>query len=72
MKFRILIEPQQGTTYFNVLDFALEAEALGFEGLFCSDHYVRIGPGLAYPGPCDAWTTMSGLARDAKQSVWGP
>ena len=67
MKLRILIEPQQGTTYFNILNFALEAEALGFEGLFCSDHYVHIGPGAAAPGPCDAWTTMSGLARETKK-----
>ena len=50
MKLRILIEPQQGTTYFNILNFVLEAEALGFEGLFCSDHYVQIGPGAPAPG----------------------
>ena len=27
----ILIEPQQGTTYFNIINFALEAEALGLK-----------------------------------------
>ncbi|HMK96661.1 MAG TPA: LLM class F420-dependent oxidoreductase, partial [Acidimicrobiales bacterium] len=67
MRLGILIEPQQGTTYFDVLSFALEAETLGFEAVFCSDHYLHIGPGSAGPGPCDAWTTMAGLARDTKK-----
>ena len=66
MKPRILIEPQQGATYFDILGFALEAESLGFDALFCSDHYLHMGPGSGLPGPCDAWTTMAGLARDTR------
>jgi F420-dependent oxidoreductase-like protein len=67
VKLRILIEPQQGATYFEVLGFAREAEALAFDALFSSDHYLHIGEGPSGPGPCDAWTTMAGLARDTKQ-----
>ncbi|MCU1488934.1 MAG: Luciferase-like monooxygenase [Acidimicrobiaceae bacterium] len=64
MRLRILIEPQQGATYFDVLRLAQEAEALGFDGVFCSDHYLHMGDGSGAPGPCDAWTTIAGLARE--------
>jgi F420-dependent oxidoreductase-like protein len=61
-----LIDPEQGATYFDVLKFAQEAEALGYDGIFSSDHYLRLGEGSGAPGPCDAWTTMAGLARETK------
>ncbi|HEY9327694.1 MAG TPA: TIGR03560 family F420-dependent LLM class oxidoreductase [Streptomyces sp.] len=67
---RVLVEPQQGASYGQVLNFAQAAEELGFGGFFCSDHYQRIpevctGDGM--PGPLDAWTTLAGLARDTKR-----
>jgi F420-dependent oxidoreductase-like protein len=63
MELRIFTEPQQGATYDDLLAVALEAERLGFEAFFRSDHYLHMsGDGL--PGPTDAWTTLAGLARD--------
>ncbi|MFI7337021.1 LLM class F420-dependent oxidoreductase [Streptomyces sp. NPDC050085] len=64
---RVLVEPQQGASYAQVLNVAQAAEELGFAGLFSADHYQRIpevceGDGM--PGPLDAWTTLAGLARD--------
>jgi len=63
MDLRIFVEPQQGTTYARLSTLARRAEALGFDAFFTSDHYQHMdGDGL--PGPCDAWTTLAGLARD--------
>ena len=63
MQLRIFTEPQQGATYDDLLAVALEAERLGFDAFFRSDHYLGMGTeGL--PGPSDAWVTLAGLARD--------
>ncbi len=64
MDFRIFIEPQQGTTYDDVLALANATERVGFNGFFTSDHYLRMGDSDGLPGPLDAWTTLTGLARD--------
>jgi F420-dependent oxidoreductase-like protein len=61
---RIFTEPQQGATYDDLLAVAREAEALGFDAFFRSDHYLRMGEGRHEPGSTDAWITLAGLARD--------
>ena len=43
MDARIFIEPQQGTTYSEVVTLAQRAEELGFNGFFSSDHYLKMG-----------------------------
>lgn len=64
-------EPQQGASYEDLLAVALEAETLGFDGFFRSDHYLRMGSevatGPALPGPTDAWITLAGLARETSR-----
>lgn len=68
MDARIFIEPQQGTTYAEVLAFATRAEELGFDGFFTSDHYQKMGDHVSgQPGPLDAWITLAGLARDTER-----
>ncbi|MEM7140197.1 MAG: LLM class F420-dependent oxidoreductase [Actinomycetota bacterium] len=67
MDFRIFVEPQQGTTYARLCALAQEAEALGFDAFFTSDHYLHMGDGDGLPGPNDAWTTLAGLARDTER-----
>ncbi len=64
MQLRIFVEPQQGTTYQRLADLAVEAERLGFDAFFSSDHYMRMDDGNPLPGPTDAWTTLAGLARE--------
>jgi F420-dependent oxidoreductase-like protein len=64
---RIFTEPQQGATYDDLLAVAREAEALGFDAFFRSDHYLRMGEGRHEPGPTDAWITLAGLARDTER-----
>jgi F420-dependent oxidoreductase-like protein len=61
---RIFTEPQLGSTYDSQLAVAREAEALGFDAFFRSDHYLTMGPGLGEPGPTDSWVTLAGLARE--------
>jgi F420-dependent oxidoreductase-like protein len=64
---RIFTEPQQGATYDDLLAVAREAETLGFDAFFRSDHYLTMGAGLGEPGPTDAWVTLAGLARDTER-----
>lgn len=63
MRLRIFTEPQQGASYDDLLAVALEAERLGFDAFFRSDHYLAMG-GDGLPGPTDAWITLAGLARE--------
>ncbi len=63
MELRIFTEPQEGSTYDDLLAVALEAERLGFGAFFRSDHYLQIR-GQHGPGSTDAWITLAGLARD--------
>ena len=64
---RVFTEPQQGASYDDLLAVAREAEALGFDAFFRSDHYLRFGEGSGSPGPTDAWITLAGLARDTER-----
>jgi F420-dependent oxidoreductase-like protein len=64
---RIFTEPQQGASYDDQLAVAREAEALGFDAFFRSDHYLRMGEGSGAPGPTDAWVTLAGLARETER-----
>lgn len=64
MELRVMIEPQQGATYDQQLAVAKATEAGGFDGLFRSDHYLRIGPGSGLAGPTDTWVTLGALARE--------
>jgi F420-dependent oxidoreductase-like protein len=64
---RIFTEPQQGASYADQLAVAKEAEDLGFDAFFRSDHYLRMGDGTGLPGPTDAWVTLAGLARETER-----
>lgn len=64
MKLRIFLEPQQGATYDDQLAIAKVAEEEGFDALFRSDHFLKMGTATGLPGPTDAWITLAGLARE--------
>jgi F420-dependent oxidoreductase-like protein len=64
VKLRIFLEPQQGASYLAQLRVAQAAEHYGFDALFRSDHYLRMGDGAGEPGPTDAWVTLGALARE--------
>jgi F420-dependent oxidoreductase-like protein len=67
MQLRVMTEPQEGATYDDLLAVAQEAERLGFDGFFRSDHYQHIGSDDPGPGPTDAWVTLAGLARETSR-----
>src|SRR5580693_8028957 len=64
MRLRIFTEPQQGSSYEDLLAVARCAEEEGFDAFFRSDHYLKMGNADGLPGPTDAWITLAGLARD--------
>src|ERR1700752_555251 len=67
LALRIFTEPQDGASYDTQLAVAREAERLGFDAFFRSDHFLRMGSDPAgpeaLPGPTDSWVTLAGLAR---------
>jgi F420-dependent oxidoreductase-like protein len=67
VRLRIFIEPQQGATYDDLLAVARTTEECGFDALFRSDHYLRMGDVNGFPGPTDAWVTLAGLARETSR-----
>jgi F420-dependent oxidoreductase-like protein len=64
MDLRIFTEPQQGASYLQLLAVAQEAERLGFDAFFRSDHYLKMGDVDGAPGSTDAWVTLGGIARE--------
>jgi F420-dependent oxidoreductase-like protein len=66
VKVRIFVEPQQGSSYQQLLEVAHVVEDGGFDALFRSDHYLTMG-GDGLPGPTDAWITLAGLARETSR-----
>jgi len=72
MDLRIFVEPQQGASYDQLLALAQRAEALGYDGFFSSDHYVKMSDVSGLPGPLDTWTTLAGLARETSRLRLGP
>jgi F420-dependent oxidoreductase-like protein len=66
MDIRVLVEPQQGATYAQVLAFAQASERMGIDGFFVSDHLLKISDESGSLGRTDAWTTLAGLARETR------
>jgi F420-dependent oxidoreductase-like protein len=61
--FFVMVEPQEGGTYEEMLTLARRAEALGFGGFFRSDHYHPMNVPLESDST-DAWAVLAGLARE--------
>lgn len=70
MRLSIMIEPQEGMTYGEILAVAQRAEAVGFDGMYRSDHYSPIGAPPDVP-TTDAWATLAGLARETSGITLG-
>lgn len=63
--FCVMLEPQEGGTYNQMLALARRAEALGFGGFFRSDHYHPMNvPRESWATDC--WAVLAGLARDTQ------
>jgi F420-dependent oxidoreductase-like protein len=62
MRLRILLEPNGGASYAQILALAQAAEDSGFDAFFRSDHYLGVGDDDVNYKPTDSWTTLAGLA----------
>jgi alkanesulfonate monooxygenase SsuD/methylene tetrahydromethanopterin reductase-like flavin-dependent oxidoreductase (luciferase family) len=67
LTLRVFTEPQQGASYDDLLAVVREAERLGFDAFFRSDHFLSMGPGSGEPGPTESWVVLAGLARDTER-----
>jgi F420-dependent oxidoreductase-like protein len=66
LDFGLQIEPQYGFSYEGIRGIAAEAERLGFESLWVSDHFFMTPESV--DTPClECWTTLSALACDTKR-----
>ncbi|MFW9869372.1 MAG: TIGR03560 family F420-dependent LLM class oxidoreductase [Candidatus Thorarchaeota archaeon] len=63
VKFGVHIEPQLGYDYETSLKIALEAEKLGYESFWCSDH-LFLNDMSENQNCMDAWTLLAALAAD--------
>ena len=70
MRINLMIEPQEGMTYSEIVAVARRADELGFEGLYRSDHYASVF-GREGVGSTDAWATLAGLARETERIALG-
>ncbi len=64
MQVGLMVEPQLGGTYDELLGLARFAEDLGLDVFARSDHYLSRGPA---PHATDALATLAGLARDTER-----
>lgn len=70
MKLSIMVEPQIGMTYDDLLAIARRTEDLGLAGLYRSDHYSS-GKDDELVDSTDAWATLAALARDTTRLTFG-
>ena len=71
LDFGLQIEPQYGFSYDDILGIATEAERLGFESLWVSDHFFMTDESVETP--ClECWTALTALARDTSRLRLGP
>ncbi len=71
MRFGVQIEPQFGFSYDDVRAVAQRAEASGFYGLWCSDHFF-LNDASEEINCLECWTVLAALARDTKSLRLGP
>lgn len=65
VKFGVHIEPQLGFTYTQSLAIAKEAESLGYESFWCSDH-LFLNERSVDQNCLEAWTLLAALAGQTK------
>src|SRR5260370_26043723 len=71
MRLRILLEPNGGASYAQILALAQAAEEAGFDAFFRSDHYLGVGDDDVNYKPTDSWTTLAGLAVQTERARIG-
>ncbi len=70
IKFGTHIEPQLGYDYESALNIALEAEKLGYESFWCSDH-LFLNNKSENQNCMDAWSLLAALAAATRKIRFG-
>lgn len=70
MRLSVMLEPQEGLSYAQLLAVARRAEETGFDGFYRSDHYTSVAGREGLPST-DAWVTLAGLARETERITLG-
>ena len=69
MKLGIFLMGSQDSSYFNVVDQVVEADALGFDGVWLAERHFASGD-LLWPSPDARGRLPGGAARGASASAW--
>ncbi len=64
MKLAVIFSPAAGHAYAELRDFAREAERVGVESFWVSDHFFGGPVGVSDRDCLEAWTLLAALARD--------
>lgn len=67
MKIALIFSPAAGHPYAELRDFAREAERVGLESFWVSDHFFGGPAGVPDRDCLEAWTLLAALARDTKR-----
>ena len=69
--FFIMVEPQEGGTYDEIMTLAQKAETLGFGGFFRSDHYMPVNANIPpRPSRRSAGRPWQGSHGTRSASAW--
>ncbi|MFP3950814.1 MAG: TIGR03560 family F420-dependent LLM class oxidoreductase [Candidatus Bathyarchaeia archaeon] len=71
LDFGIQIEPQYGFDYGSIEEIALDAEELGFESIWVSDHFFMTHESIG-TNCLECWTTLTALAQSTTEIRLGP
>jgi alkanesulfonate monooxygenase SsuD/methylene tetrahydromethanopterin reductase-like flavin-dependent oxidoreductase (luciferase family) len=70
MDIALMIEGQEGLTWDRWMKIAHAAEALGFAGLYRSDHFTI--PHHRHDDSLELWTSLTWLASHTQRIEFGP
>ncbi len=68
---QISLWPSPTLPFREVVDLAQHAEATGWDGLWCADHFMPNALGTSAPWP-EAWTTLTGVGALVPRLAWAP
>jgi F420-dependent oxidoreductase-like protein len=71
IRFGLHIEPDYGYDYQTIREMALEAERVGFDSIWLSDHFF-IERTHTEKSALECWTTLTALAFETKEIHLGP
>ena len=69
MNVGLLLEPQEGGSFDDLLVVVARAQAAGFDRVLLSEHLLPLNDAACVSGPFDVWTALAGLALAGPQGI---